>query len=162
MLLALSAGAGVSVAVASAGSTELGQTTTAPVYGAYAPVVQLSTTPGTKSYTTPAGVLTSWRYHSSSDTPAGTVRLELFKPGVGDGVYKAVAASDTKTLAPDTAYESDERIPVKRGYVLGLDPDVDAEVAISVPSGANDQIYQFGGDVAVGDTATATGPFPMY
>jgi hypothetical protein len=160
-LLALAVGVGAGVAVASTRSTELGETTSAPVYRALAPVVQFSTTPGTKSYTTPDGVLTSWRYHSGPESPPGTVRLELFKPGVGEGVYEAVAASDTKTLAPDTAYEFSERIPVKQGYVLGLDPDLDAAVAITV-SASSDQIYQFGGDVPVGETSTATGPFPTY
>lgn len=162
VLLAIAAGVGTAVAVASTSSTELGDTTSAPVYRAYAPVVQLSTTPGTRSYTTPDGVLTSWRYHSHADSPSGSVRLELFKPGVGDGVYEAVAASEPRTLAPDRSYEFAERIPVERGYVLGLDPDLDAAVAITVPSATGDQIYQFSGDVQVGETRTATGPFPTY
>lgn len=161
-LLALVAGAGVSVAVAAGGSTRLGQTTTAPVYGAEAPVVQLTTTPGTPSYTTPRGVLTSWSYHSSADTPAGTVRLELFRMVASPGVYEAVAASDAKTLEPNSAYGFPERIPVKRGWVLGLDPSDDAEVGITVPMSTGDQMFQFTGDVPVGSTATATGPIPTY
>ncbi len=161
-LLALAAGAGVSVAVASGGSTLLGQTTTAPVYGAEAPVVQLSTTPGTNPYTTPRGVLTSWRYHSSPDTPAGTVRLELFHRVAPPGVYEAVATSDAETLEPDSGYRFPVRIPVKRGWALGLDPSDDAEVGINVPMSNGDQMFQFTGDVPVGSTATATGPFPTY
>ncbi len=39
-LLALAAGVGASIAVAASGSTELGGTTDAPVYGAEAPVVE--------------------------------------------------------------------------------------------------------------------------
>ena len=73
-LLALALGAGAGVAVAGTGSTELGDTTSTPTYGAEAPVVQFSTTPGSSSYTTPDGVLTSWRYHSSADSPAGSIR----------------------------------------------------------------------------------------
>ena len=160
-LLAIAAGLGVAVAVAAGGSTKLGQTTTAPVYGAEAPVVQFSTTPGSEPYTTPAGILTRWRYHSSPDTPAGTLRLELFEPRPGPGVYEAVAASDTKTLEPDSAFSFRERIAVERGWVLGLDPGADAEVGITVPA-ATDQIFQFSGDVPVGETSTATGPFPTY
>jgi hypothetical protein len=162
VLVALAVGVGSGVAIAGTGSTELGDTTTAPVYRAYAPVVQFSTTPGTRSYATPQGVLTSWRYHSGPDSPPGSVRLELFKAGAEDGVYEAVAASETKTLAPDTAYEFSERIPVEQGYVLGLDPDLDAAVAITVPSAPGDQMYQFSGDVPVGQTQTATGPFQDY
>ncbi len=161
-LLALAVGVGAGVAVASTRSTELGDTTSTPTYGAEAPVVQFSITPGTKSYTTPEGVLTSWRYHSSPDASAGSVTLELFKPVVGEGVYEAVAASGTKTLAPATAYEFSERIPVEQGWVLGLDPGLDAEVAITVPSAPNDRMYQFSGNVPVGATSTATGPFPNY
>ena len=134
-LLALAAGAGTAIAVAAGGSTQLGQTTTAPVYGAEAPVVQLSTTPGSKPYATPRGVLTSWRYHSSADTPAGSVRLELFKP-VAEGRYRAVAASDAQALnAGFRVRASAPRIPVRRGWLLGLDPGDDAEVGITVPIG---------------------------
>ncbi len=106
-------------------------------------------------------MLTSWRYHSSADSPAGTMRLELFKPLAGEGVYRAAAASDVEDLEPSKAYEFRARIPVERGYMLGLDPGADAEVAMTVTSGA-DQMYQFGGDVPVGATNTATGPFPTY
>jgi hypothetical protein len=162
VLAAVAAGLGAGVAAAGLGSTELGQTTTVPTYGANSPVVQSATTSGTKSYTTPKGVLTSWRYHSSADTPAGTMQLKLFKPGVGAGVYEAVAASDTKTLEPDTGYEFFERIPVEDGYVLGLDPGEDAEVAMTVPMATGDQMYQFSGEAPVGQTRTATGPFPEY
>jgi hypothetical protein len=160
-LLALVVGVGAGVAVASTRSTELGDTTSMPTYGAEAPVVQFSTTPGSKPYTTPAGVLTSWRYHSSADSPAGSVRLELFKPLAGDGVYEGVAASETKPLEPGTAYEFSERLPVEQGWVLGLDPGADAEVAIAVSSGS-DQMFQFSSDVPVGATRTATGPFGGY
>ena len=160
-LLALALGAGAGVAVAGTGSTELGDTTSMPTYGAEAPVVQFSTTAGSSSYTTPDGVLTSWRYHSSPDSPAGSIRLELFRPLAGDGVYEAVAASETKPLQPGTGYRFAERIPVEAGWVLGLDPGADAETAIAVASGS-DQMFQFGGDVAVGETRTATGPFPNY
>ena len=161
-LLALAAGVGASVAIAATGSTELGDTTTAPTYGAEAPVVQLSTTPGTKPYTTPAGVLTSWRYHSSPDPSAGTMRLQIFRPAGGDGVYEAVAESGLKELEPSTGYEFAERIPVEEGWVLGLDPGDDAEAGISVPSAPDDRIYQFGNNVPVGATRTATGPFQYY
>jgi hypothetical protein len=154
-LLALAAGVGVAVAVAAAGSTELGGTTTAPVTVLNAPVVQLSTTPGTSSYTTPDGVLTSWRYHSG---PAvGSLRLVLFRPGAAAHAYQAMASTDTKTLAPNTGYEFNERIPVKQGYVLGLAP---SGAYSAIPAGSSDQIDAFSADVPVGDTRTATTAFP--
>jgi hypothetical protein len=165
LAVALAAAAGLGAGVAAAGlgdSTELGQTTTAPVYGAYRAVVQFANETGTKPYTTPKGVLTSWRYHSSGDSPAGTVQLQLFKRGTGAGVYSVVAESETKALEPDTPYEFTERIPVDEGWVLGLDPDLDAEVGITVPLSPGDQIYQFGGEIQLGQTSTATGPFPTY
>ncbi len=154
-LLALAAGVGVAVALAAGGSTELGGTTTAPVTQVNAPVVQLSTTPGTSSYTTPNGVLTSWRYHSGP-TP-GSLRLVLFKPGAVAHAYQAVASTDTKTLAANTGYEFNERIPVKQGYILGL---AATNGYIAIPAGSSDQIDAFMADVPVGDTATATTAYP--
>jgi hypothetical protein len=135
-----------------------------PTYQAYAPVVQFSTAPGSRPYTTPKGVLTSWRYHSKSDPdPNGqSVRLELFKPVGEPGRYQAVAESASKTLTSGTGYEFFERIPVEEGWVLGLDPDSDAAVGITVPISPQDKMYQFGSDVPVGSTASATGPFGDY
>jgi hypothetical protein len=164
-LLAMAAGVGVAVALAAPASTELGGTTDSPVYTAYAPIVQDATTPGTSSYTTPNGVLTSWRYHSASTIdPGSTVRLELFRRAGAAHVWEAVAASDAKTLAPSTGYEFKERIPVKQGYVLGLDPDSAgmAGTAVGIDAGASDVLDQFGSDVQVGQTATGTGPLPPY
>jgi hypothetical protein len=160
--LAAAVGIAAGVAVAGTSSTELGDTTTAPVYGANSPVVQFATTPGSKSYTTPDGVLTKWRYHSSGDMPAGSIQLQLYQHAGGPGVYKAVAESDVKTLEPNRGYEFSERIPVQAGYILGLNPDMDSEVAITVPASGTDLMYQFAGEVPVGSTGTATGPFPEY
>jgi hypothetical protein len=161
-MLALAAGVGTGVAVAGTDSTELGDTTSAPTYGVETPVVQFATTPGTKSYTTPHGVLTSWRYHSSADAAAGTVRLELFRPTGAPNTYEAVAASGTKTLAPNTPYEFFERIPVEPGYILGLDPGLDAEVAITVPLPSEDKIRQFSSELQVGESGVATTPSGTY
>jgi hypothetical protein len=61
----MAAGVAVAVAFAATGSsTELGGTSTAFAVSVNSPMVQLSTTPGTSSYTAPDGVLTSWRYQS--------------------------------------------------------------------------------------------------
>jgi hypothetical protein len=160
--VAVVVGIGAGIAVAATGSTELGDTTTTPTYGANSPVVQFATTPESKPYTTPDGVLTEWRYHSSGDATAGTIQLQLFRHAGGPGMYEAVAESDVKTLEPNTGYEFAARIPVKQGYVLGLNPDMDSEVAITVPASGTDVMYQFGGEVPVGSTGTATGPFPEY
>jgi len=127
-------------------------------------VVQFSTTPGSRPYTTPKGILTSWRYHSKTgaDPDGQNVRLELFKPVGEPGRYEAVAESAQKDLTSDTAYEFSERIPVQEGWVLGLNPGSDAAVGITVPVTPSNQMYQFGMDVPVGSTASATGPFADY
>ncbi len=158
-LLALGAGFGLAAAIAlgGAGSTEVGQTTNAPVFGVQTPVVPVSTVPGTPSYETPDGVLTSWRFHSSTDAAAGEVRLKIFRY-TGTGLaYKVVADSATKTLAPDTGYEFKERIPVAKGDLVGLTAFDSAEVGMTVPNTPGNQLGQFGGgDINVGDTGTAT------
>ena len=155
-LLAPAAGIGAAVAIAAAGSsTELGGTTDAPVTVFGRPVLQLSTTPGSSSYTTPDGVLTSWRYHSGP-TAAG-LRLVLFTHENTPHVYKAVASTDTKATAPNTGYEFNERIPVKQGYILGLSPSNDY---IGIPAASGDVVDFFTFDVPVGDTSTATATGP--
>ena len=129
-LLALAAGFGLSVAIAWGTSTEVGQTTATPNFGVQTPVVAASTVPGTPSYETPDGVLTRWRFHSSADPAAGAVRLKIFRH-TGTGLtYEVLAESSLKTLAPDTAYEFNERIPVSKGNLLGLTAVADAEVGI--------------------------------
>jgi hypothetical protein len=151
-LLALAAGAGVAFALAAAGSTELGGTTTAPVVSVNTPMVQLSTTPGTSSYTTPDGVLTSWRYHSTTNPVSGTLRLMLFQPGASPHTYQAMASTDTKPVVPNTGYEFKERIPVKQGWVLGLAP---FQAYVAMPPGSGSDVMDgFPADVHVGDTAT--------
>ncbi len=156
-LLALAAGFGLSVAIAWGSSTELGQTTATPVFGVQTPVVAVSTMPGTPSYETPDGVLTRWRFHSSADAAAGAVRLKIFRY-TGTGLaFEVLAESSLKTLAPDTAYEFNERIPVKKGNLLGLTAVANAEVGITVPNTPGNQMAQFGGgDIAPGQTGTAT------
>ena len=118
--LAVSLGAGLAIALG--GSTEVGQTTSTPTFGVNTPVAPFSTVPGTPSYQTPHGVLTSWRFHSSGDAAAGAVRLKIFRyTGTGtDLVFKVLAESSLKTLEPDTAYDFKERIPVDQGDLLGL------------------------------------------
>ena len=51
---------------------------------------------------------------------------------------------------------------MKRGQAPGRDPSDDAEIGINVPMSNHDQMFQFTGEVPVGSTATATGPFPTY
>ena len=159
--LALSLGAGLAVGLG--GSTEVGQTTSSPVFGVGTPVAPFSTVPGTPSYATPHGVLTSWRFHSSGDSAAGAVRLKIFRyTGTGtDLVFKVLAESSLKTLEPDTAYDFKERIPVDQGDLLGLTAVSDAEVGITVPGTPQNQLAQFGGgDIPPGQTGTATIAWP--
>jgi hypothetical protein len=160
----LSIAAGISLAllaVAQGSSTQVGQTTSAPTFGVNTPVAPFSTVPGTPSYATPHGVLTSWRFHSSTDASAGSVRLKIFRylgPGL---VFKVLAQSSLKTLDPDTAYDFKERIPVDQGDLIGLTAAGDAEVGITVPGTPQNQLAQFGGgDIAPGQTGTATIAWP--
>ena len=159
--LAVSLGAGLAVALG--GSTEVGQTTSAPTFGVNTPVAPFSTVPGTPSYATPHGVVTSWRFHSSGDASAGAVRLKIFRyTGTGtDLVFKVLAESSLKTLAPDTAYDFKERIPVDQGDLLGLTAVGDAEVGMTVPGTPENRLAQFGGgDIPPGQTGTATIAWP--
>ncbi len=157
--LAISLGAGLAVAVG--GSTEVGQTTSTPTFGVNTPVAPFSTVPGTPSYATPNGVLTSWRFHSSADPAAGAVRLKIFRYTGTALVFKVLAESSLKTLQPDTAYDFKERIPVDQGDLLGLTASGDAEVGITVPGTPQNQLAQFGGgDIPPGATGTATIAWP--
>jgi hypothetical protein len=159
--VALAASLGAGLAVGLGGSTEVGQTTSSPVFGVGTPVAPLSTVPGTPSYATPHGVLTSWRFHSSGDPAAGAVRLKIFRYTGTDLVFKVLAESSLKTLEPDTAYDFKERIPVDQGDLLGLTAVDDAEVGITVPGTPQNQLAQFGGgDIPPGQTGTATIAWP--
>jgi hypothetical protein len=162
-LLALAAGVGLSATLAWASSTEVGQTTATPVNGVGTPIVAVSTVAGTPSYETPDGVLTRWRFHSSSDLNAGGIRLKIFRfierVNSTKAKYEFVAESSFKVLAPDTPYEFNERIPVKQGYLLGLLAQDNAEIEISAP-GTDNKIGQFpGGDIPLGGTGTSTTEF---
>ena len=159
--VALAGSLGAGLAVALGGSTEVGQTTSSPVFGVGTPVAPLSTVPGTPSYATPHGVLTSWRFHSSGDSAAGAVRLKIFRYTGTGLVFKVLAESSLKTLEPDTAYDFKERIPVDQGDLLGLTAVSDAEVGITVPGTPQNQLAQFGGgDIPPGQTGTATIAWP--
>lgn len=154
-LSALAAGGGAAFALAATGSTELGGTSTAFAVSVNSPMVQFSTTPGTSSYTAPDGVLTSWRYHSGS--VAGTLRLMLFKPGAAPHVYEAVAASNTKSVAANTGNDFKERIPVKKGYVLGVADHTVGFMGLTAAS-SSDVMDVLPTGVQVGDTVTSTDP----
>jgi hypothetical protein len=157
--LAVSLGAGLTVALG--GSTGVGQTTSSPVFGVGTPVAPFSTVPGTPSYATPQGVLTSWRFHSSGDSAAGAVRLKIFRYTGTGLVFQVLAESSLKTLSPNTAYDFKERIPVTQGDLLGLTAVDDAEVGITVPGTPQNQLAQFGGgDIPPGQTGTATIAWP--
>jgi hypothetical protein len=159
VVLGVSLGAGLAIALG--GSTEVGQTTSTPTFGVNTPVAPFSTVPGTPSYETPHGVLTSWRFHSSGDSAAGAVRLKIFRYTGPDLVFKVLAESSLKTLEPDTAYDFKERIPVDQGDLLGLTAVGDAEVGITVPGTPQNQLAQFGGgDIPPGETGTATIAWP--
>jgi hypothetical protein len=163
-LLAVSAGLALSMAVvAQGGSTEVGQTTANPEFGVNTPAAPFSTVPGSPSYATPNGVLTSWRFQSSSDASAGSVRLKIFRY-TGDGTvlaFKVLAESSEKTLSPSTSYEFKERIPVSSGDLLGLTASGDAEIGMTVPGTPENRLAQFGGgDISVGQTGTATIAWP--
>ena len=152
----MAAGVGVAVAFAATGSsTELGGTSTAFAVSVNTNMVQLSTTPGTSSYTAPDGVLTSWRYQSGPS--GGNLRLVLFKAGNGPNVYEAMASTDTKAIAANTGYDFKERIPVKQGYVLGVVQSV-GNIGLATVSGS-DVMGGFPADAQVGDTVTASSPF---
>jgi hypothetical protein len=149
------------IAVAQSDSNEVGETTNTPTFGVNTPVAPFSTVPGTPSYATPHGVLTSWRFHSSADVAAGSVRLKIFRYTGTGLVFDVLAESSLKTLAPDTAYDFKERIPVNQGDLLGLTAAGDAEVGITVPGTPQNQLAQFGGgDIAPGQTGTATIAWP--
>jgi hypothetical protein len=157
--LAVSLGAGLTVALG--GSTQVGQTTSTPTFGVATPVAPFSTVPGTPSYATPHGVLTSWRFHSSADSAAGAVRLKIFRYTGTALVFEVLAESSLKTLSPNTAYDFKERIPVDQGNLLGLTAVGDAEVGITVPGTPQNRLAQFGGgDIAPGQTGTATIAWP--
>jgi hypothetical protein len=159
--VALGAGFGLGLTLAQGSSTEVGQTTSAPTFGVATPVAPLSTVPGTPSYATPHGVLTSWRFHSSGDASAGAVRLKIFRYTGTGLVFEVLAESSLKTLAPDTSYDFKERIPVDQGDLLGLTAVGDAEVGITVPGTPQNQLAQFGGgDIPPGQTGTATIAWP--
>jgi hypothetical protein len=159
--VALAVSLGVGLAVALGGSTEVGQTTNAPTFGVNTPVAPFSTVPGTPSYATPHGVLTSWRFHSSADPAAGSVRLKIFRYTGTGLVFEVLAESSLKPLAPDTSYDFKERIPVNQGDLLGLTAAGDAEVGITVPGTPQNQLAQFGGgDIPPGQTGTATIAWP--
>jgi hypothetical protein len=160
-LAALAGGFGLALAISQGSSTQVGQTTDTPTFGVQTPVAPFSTVPGTPSYETPDGVLTSWRFHSSDDAAAGAVRLKIFRY-TGTGLaFQVLAESSLKTLAPDTAYEFKERIPVDQGNLLGLTAVDNAEVGITVPGTPGNQLAQFGGgDIAPGQTGTATIAWP--
>src|SRR4051794_21096111 len=102
---ALAACLALGIAVAQSDSTQVGETTNTPTFGVNTPVAPLSTVPGTPSYATPHGVLTSWRFHSSTDASAGAVRLKIFRYTGTGLVFDVLAESSLKTLAPDTAYD---------------------------------------------------------
>jgi hypothetical protein len=159
--IALAAGFGLGMAVAQSNSTEVGETTSTPTFGVATPVAPLSTVPGTPSYATPHGVLTSWRFHSSADPAPGAVRLKIFRY-TGTGLaFEVLAESSLKTLAQDTSYDFQERIPVNQGDLLGLTAVGDAEVGITRPGTPENRLAQFGGgDIPVGQTGTATIAWP--
>jgi len=160
-LIALATGFGLGLTVAQGSSTEVGQTTSTPTFGVATPVAPLSTVPGTPSYATPHGVLTSWRFHSSGDSAAGSVRLKIFRYTGTGLVFEVLAESSLKTLAPDSAYDFKERIPVDQGDLLGLTAVGGAEVGITVPGTPENRLAQFGGgDISPGQTGTATIAWP--
>jgi hypothetical protein len=159
--VALAAGFWLGLTVAQGSSTEVGETTNTPTFGVATPVAPLSTVPGTPSYATPHGVLTSWRFHSSADPAAGAVRLKIFRY-TGTGLaFEVLAESSLKTLAQDTSYDFQERIPVNQGDLLGLTAVGDAEVGITRPGTPENRLAQFGGgDIPPGQTGTATIAWP--
>jgi hypothetical protein len=160
-LLALIAGIGLSATIALASSTELGQTTSTPTFPVNTPIVPVSTVAGTPSYETPAGVLTRWRFHSRDEPSPGSIKLKVFRLTGTSGVYEVVGDSSLEALSPDTSYEFQERISVKKGDLLGLLADGDADIGMEVPGTAGNRIGQFGGgDIPVGSTGTTTTEWP--
>jgi hypothetical protein len=159
--VALAAGFWLGLTVAQGSSTQVGETTNTPTFGVNTPIAPLSTVPGSPSYATPHGVLTSWRFHSSADPAPGAVRLKIFRY-TGTGLaFEVLAESSEKTLAPDTSYDFKERIPVDQGALLGLTAVGGAEVGITRPGTPENQLAQFGGgDIAPGQTGTATIAWP--
>ena len=160
-LLALIAGAGLSAAIALGSSTEVGQTTATPTFGVNTPVVPVSTVAGSPSYETPEGVLTRWRFHSLNEPTPGSIKLKIFRLTGTAGAYEVVGDSALKALAPDTSYEFAERIPVKKGDLLGLLAQDGADVGMGVANTPGNRLGQFGGgDIPVGSTGTITTDFP--
>jgi hypothetical protein len=161
-LISVAAGVGLALLAAAQGSsTQVGQTTNSPTFGVNTPAAPLSTFPGSPSYETPHGVLTSWRFHSSADPAAGSVRLKIFRYQGTGLVFKVLAESSMKTLAANTAYNFQERIPVNQGDLIGLTAAGDAEIGITVPGTPENRLAQFGGgDIPPGATGTATIAWP--
>ena len=160
-LLALVAGLALSVAIAAASSTQVGETTTAPVGDVGFPVVPVSTVAGTPSYETPDGVLTKWRFHSSNDGTPGKIKLKIFRATGNPSQYKIVADSSLKDLDADKSYEFDERMSVQKGDLLGLLGQSMADIMIDTPGQPGNVVGAFNGfDIAPGNSDTTTFAMP--
>ena len=121
------------MAIAGASSTQVGETTTAPVGNIGFPIVPASTVAGTASYETPDGVLTKWRFHSSNDGTLGKIKLKIFRATGSPSQYKIIGDSSLKDLDADKSYEFDERISVQKGDLLGLFGQSMADIMITTP-----------------------------
>ncbi len=148
------AAAGVGVPAAGAATT-VGSTSPAGAFSGGRAIVQRITDPGSPSYTTPAGVITSWSYQSSTGTTAGQVRLVVFRP-LGGNDYFVVARSDFgDATATDQTFSFPTRIGVQAGDVLGLRSTGPALVGTAHQG--SDQTAGFSvADPAPGETVTAS------
>ena len=96
-------------------------------------------------------MLTRWRYNSG---PSGAIRLKLFRPTGTPKQYEAVGDGTLHTLSPNTGYEFKEQIPVKQGYLLGLETEGRARAGVTSAGGTANIIRPFTTEVPVGSTGT--------
>jgi hypothetical protein len=129
----------------------------------YCTEMQVTRPGGLPGATIPSdGVITRWRIRAAT---RGWVRLRILRP-VGDGTFKAVAASDPVQLSnyhdpgQDSQYQFRAKIPVLAGDVLALDRDRSAG-AVFHGYGADTSYSAATFSPALGDLAAApSAPVP--
>jgi hypothetical protein len=142
---------------ASAAGTVIGQTPSSPgLVGGCGPgfFVQKSDV-GSPSYTTTAGVITSWSIMSASFS--GTLRLKVVRP-LSATTWSVTGVSELRTPAPDTLNTFPARIPIVAGDRLALFLPSSAGPCYFQSAAAGDVLGQAFGDLTdfgVGGVHTA-------
>jgi hypothetical protein len=105
-----------------------------------------SPNPAGASYSTPAGVVTAWRFQASSAPPA--LKLKVFR-SAGGAAFTVVGSSAEVTPAASTLSSFAVRIPVRAGDVIGL-----AVMTMGPCLNTTGNLQYVAGDAAVGSTQT--------